>query len=137
MLEIDDAIGDLSPEDKLKKIIDLQKSFKIAYVGDGINDAPSLKQADVGIATSSSTEFARSVGDIILLSGDLDKINTIFTISENSFRRIKQNLFFAVIYNTLMIPMATLGKVEPKYAAVAMALSSISVVLNSIRKIKK
>ena len=137
LLEIDDAIGDLSPEDKLKKIIDLQKSFKIAYVGDGINDAPSLKQADVGIATSSSTEFARSAGDIILLSGDLDKINTIFTISENSFRRIKQNLFFAVIYNTLMIPMATLGKVEPKYAAVAMALSSISVVLNSIRKIKK
>ena len=137
LLEIDDAIGDLSPEDKLKKIIDLQKSFKIAYVGDGINDAPSLKQADVGIATSSSTEFARSAGDIILLSGDLNKINTIFTISENSFKRIKQNLFFAVIYNTLMIPMATLGKVEPKYAAVAMALSSISVVLNSIRKIKK
>ena len=137
LLEIDDAIGDLSPEDKLKKIIDLQKSFKIAYVGDGINDAPSLKQADVGIATSSSTEFARSAGDIILLSGDLDKINTIFTISENSFKRIKQNIFFALIYNILMIPMATLGKVEPKYAAVAMALSSISVVLNSIRKIKK
>ena len=137
LLEIDDAIGDLSPEDKLKKIIDLQKSFKIAYVGDGINDAPSLKQADVGIATSSSTEFARSAGDIILLSGDLNKINTIFTISENSFKRIKQNIFFALIYNTLMIPMATLGKVEPKYAALAMALSSISVVFNSIRKIKK
>ena len=137
LLEIDNAIGGLSPEGKLKKIIDLQKSFKIAYVGDGINDAPSLKQADVGIATSSSTEFARSAGDIILLSGDLDKINTIFTISKNSFKRIKQNLFFALIYNALMIPMATLGKVEPKYAAVAMALSSISVVLNSIRKIKK
>ena len=137
LLEIDDAIGDLSPEDKLKKIIDLQKSFKIAYVGDGINDAPSLKQADVGIATSSSTEFARSAGDIILLSGDLNKINTIFTISENSFKRIKQNIFFALIYNILMIPMATLGKVEPKYAALAMALSSISVVFNSIRKIKK
>ena len=137
LLEIDDAIGDLSPEDKLKKIIDLQKSFKIAYVGDGINDAPSLKQADVGIATSSSTEFARSAGDIILLSGDLNKINTIFTISENSFKRMKQNIFFALIYNISMIPMATLGKVEPKYAALAMALSSISVVLNSIRKIKK
>ena len=137
LLEIDDAIGDLSPEDKLKKIIDLQKSFKIAYVGDGINDAPSLKQADVGIATSSSTEFARSAGDIILLSGDLNKINTIFTISENSFKRMKQNIFFALIYNISMIPMATLGKVEPKYAALAMALSSISVVINSIRKIKK
>jgi Cu+-exporting ATPase len=136
LLEIDDAIGDLSPEGKLKKIIDLQKSFKIAYVGDGVNDAPSLKQADVGIATSSSTEFARSAGDIILLSGDLNKINTIFTISKNSFKRIKQNLFFALIYNISMIPMATLGKIEPKYAAIAMALSSISVVLNSIREIK-
>jgi len=136
LLKIDDAIGDLSPKDKVKKIIDLQKNFKIAYVGDGVNDAPSLKQADVGIATSSSTEFARSAGDIVLLSGDLNKINTIFTISKNSFKRIKQNLFFAFIYNISMIPMATLGKIEPKYAAIAMALSSISVVLNSIREIK-
>ena len=136
LLEIDDAIGNLSPEDKLKKITDLQKSFNIAYVGDGINDAPSLKQADVGIATSSSTQFARSAGDIILLRGDLNKINTIFAISENSFKRIKQNLFLALIYNISMIPTAVLGSIEPRYAALAMALSSISVVLNSTRKIK-
>lgn len=136
LLDIDDAIGDLSPEDKLNKITDLQKSFNIAYVGDGINDAPSLKQADVGIATSSSTQFARSAGDIILLKGDLNKINTIFTISENSFKRIKQNLFLALIYNISMIPIAVVGKIEPRYAALAMALSSISVVLNSIRIIK-
>ena len=136
LLEIDDAIGNLSPEDKLKKITDLQKSFNIAYVGDGINDAPSLKQADVGIATSSSTQFARSAGDIILLRGDLNKINTIFTISENSFKRIKQNLFLALIYNISMIPIAVVGSIEPRYAALAMALSSISVVLNSTRKIK-
>ena len=136
LLEIDDAIGNLSPEDKLKKITDLQKSFNIAYVGDGINDAPSLKQADVGIATSSSTQFARTAGDIILLRGDLDKINTIFTISENSFKRIKQNFFLALIYNISMIPTAVVGSIEPRYAALAMALSSISVVLNSTRKIK-
>ena len=136
LLDIDDAIGNLSPEDKLKKITDLQKSFSIAYVGDGINDAPSLKQADVGIATSSSTQFARSAGDIILLKGSLDKINTIFTISENSFKRIKQNLFLALIYNISMIPIAVSGSIQPRYAALAMALSSISVVLNSTRIIK-
>ena len=136
LLDIDDAIGNLSPEDKLKKITDLQKSFNIAYVGDGINDAPSLKQADVGIATSSSTQFARSAGDIILLKGSLDKINTIFTISENSFKRIKQNLFLALIYNISMIPIAVSGSIQPRYAALAMALSSISVVLNSTRVIK-
>ena len=136
LLDIDDAIGDLSPEGKLKKITDLQKSFNIAYIGDGINDAPSLKQADVGIATSSSTQFARSAGDIILIKGDLNKINTIFTISENSFKRIKQNLFLALIYNISMIPIAVTGNIKPMYAALAMALSSISVVLNSTRVIK-
>lgn len=136
LLDIEDAIGDLSPEEKQRKIIDLQKNFKIAYVGDGINDAPSLKQADVGIATSSSTEFTRSAGDIVLLKGDLNKLKTIFTISEQSFKRIQQNLFFALIYNVSMIPLATLGRIEPRYAAIAMALSSISVVINSTRKIK-
>jgi len=90
----------------------------------------------VGIATSSSTQFARSAGDIILLKGSLDKINTIFTISENSFKRIKQNLFLALIYNISMIPIAVSGSIQPRYAALAMALSSISVVLNSTRIIK-
>ena len=136
LLDIEDAIGGLSPEEKQRKIIDLQENFKIAYVGDGINDAPSLKQADVGIATSSSTEFTRSAGDIVLLKGDLNKLKTIFTISEHSFKRIQQNLFFALIYNVSMIPLATLGRIEPRYAAIAMALSSISVVVNSTRKIK-
>ena len=136
LLDIEDAIGNLSPEEKQRKIIDLQKNFNIAYVGDGINDAPSLKQADVGIATSSSTEFTRSAGDIVLLKGDLNKLKTIFTISEHSFKRIQQNLFFALIYNVSMIPLATLGRIEPRYAAIAMALSSISVVVNSTRKIK-
>ena len=136
LLDIEDAIGNLSPKEKQRKIIDLQKNFKIAYVGDGINDAPSLKQADVGIATSSSTEFTRSAGDIVLLKGDLNKLKTIFTISEQSFKRIQQNLFFALIYNVSMIPLATLGRIEPRYAAIAMALSSISVVVNSTRKIK-
>ena len=136
LLDIEDAIGNLSPEEKQRKIIDLQKNFNIAYVGDGINDAPSLKQADVGIATSSSTEFTRSAGDIVLLKGDLNKLKTIFKISEHSFKRIQQNLFFALIYNVSMIPLATLGRIEPRYAAIAMALSSISVVVNSTRKIK-
>mgnify|MGYP001200289792 CR=1 FL=1 len=136
LLEIEDAIGNLTPSDKKKKIESLQKNFNIAYVGDGINDAPSLKQANIGIAAGTSTEIARSAGDIILLKGGVEKINTIFSIAKDSFSRIKQNLFFAFIYNAAMIPVAIAGKISPRYAAIAMALSSISVVLNSSRRIK-
>ena len=81
-------------------------------------------------------EIARSAGDIILLKGGVEKINTIFSIAKDSFSRIKQNLFFAFIYNAAMIPVAIDGKISPRYAAIAMALSSISVVLNSSRRIK-
>ena len=108
---------------------------KIVYVGDGINDSPSIKQADIGITTSSSSQIAQVAGDILIHKGGLDTISDIFKLSKKSKSRIYQNLFLAFIYNTSMIPLAVSGAITPNLAALAMALSSISVVLNSSRKL--
>jgi len=108
---------------------------KIIYVGDGVNDSPSIKQADIGITTSSSSQIAQVAGDILIHKGGLDTISEIFKLSKKSKSRIYQNLFLAFVYNTSMIPLAVSGVITPNLAALAMALSSISVVLNSSRKL--
>ena len=124
-----------TPEAKLDFIKNKQLEEKIIYVGDGVNDSPSIKQADIGITTSSSSQIAQVAGDILIHKGGLDTISEIFKLSKKSKSRIYQNLFLAFVYNTSMIPLAVYGAITPNLAALAMALSSISVVLNSSRKL--
>ena len=124
-----------SPEEKLEFIKNKQKNEKVIYVGDGVNDSPSIKQADVGVTTSSSSQIAQVAGDILIHKGGLETISEIFKLSKKSKSRIYQNLFLAFVYNTSMIPLAVSGAITPNLAALAMALSSISVVLNSSRKL--
>ena len=124
-----------TPEAKLDFIKNKQLEEKIIYVGDGVNDSPSIKQADIGITTSSSSQMAQVAGDILIHKGGLDTISEIFKLSKKSKSRIYQNLFLAFVYNTSMIPLAVSGAITPNLAALAMALSSISVVLNSSRKL--
>ena len=104
-------------------------------MGDGINDSPALKQADVGIASTHSTQIAQSAGDIIIHKGGIGKIIEIISVAIKSQNRIKQNLFLAFVYNTAMIPIAISGNISPNMAALAMAASSVSVVFNSARKL--
>ena len=124
-----------NPEEKLEFIKNKQESNQVIFIGDGINDSPSIKQADVGVTTSSSSQIAQVAGDILIHKGGLETLNKIFKLSKKSKLRIYQNLFLAFIYNTLMIPIAVIGIITPSLAALAMALSSISVVVNSSRKL--
>jgi len=132
---IKEYYSDKSPEEKLNFIKDIQKDGRVIFVGDGVNDSPSIKQADVGVTTSSSSQIAQVSGDLLIHKGGLETLSEIFNLSKKSKYRIYQNLFLAFIYNTLMIPIAVVGLITPNLAALAMALSSISVVINSSRKL--
>jgi len=132
---IDEYHSGKNPEEKLEFIKNKQESKQVIFIGDGINDSPSIKQADVGVTTSSSSQIAQVSGDILIHNGGLETLNKIFKLSKKSKLRIYQNLFLAFIYNTLMIPIAVIGIITPNLAALAMALSSISVVINSSRKL--
>ena len=132
---IEEFYSDKSPQEKLDFVKDIQKDSKVIFVGDGINDSPSIKQADVGVTTSSSSQIAQVSGDILIHKGGLETLSDIFNLSKKSKYRIYQNLFLAFVYNTLMIPIAVIGLITPNLAALAMALSSISVVINSSRKL--
>lgn len=131
---IDTVHAEVSPEEKVKHIKALQKAGKIvAMVGDGINDSPALAQADIGIAMGTGTDIAMESGDIVLVKGDLMKAVEAMELSEATLRNVKQNLFWAFLYNTVGIPIAALGLLNPAVSAAAMAFSSISVVLNALR----
>ena len=135
-IEISNYYSDKTPEEKLDIIKTLQQEVgPVIYVGDGINDSPSIKQSDVGVSTSTSSQIAQVTGDILINRGGIEKITDVIQLSKNSKNRIYQNLFLAFIYNSLMIPIAVAGLITPQLAALAMALSSISVVLNSNRKL--
>ena len=135
-VNIDEFYFEKSPSEKLEFIKAKQESSPVIFIGDGINDSPSLKQADIGISTTTSSQIAQVSGDILIHNGGLNTLSTVFKISSSSNKKIQQNLFLAFIYNILMIPVAVLGLISPSLAALAMALSSVSVVLNSSRKLQ-
>ena len=128
---INEVIANVLPEDKAKKIEELQKYGMVAFIGDGINDAPALKQSNVGIAMGTGTDIAIESGDIVLVKGSLIGVVQAINLSKETFRKIKQNLFWAFAYNTIAIPLAVAGFLPPVVAEIAMALSSITVVTNA------
>jgi Cu+-exporting ATPase len=128
---IKEVIANVLPEDKAKKVEELQKFGMVAFVGDGINDAPALKQANVGIAIGTGSDIAIEAGDLVLVRGSLVGVVKAINLSKATFSKIKQNLFWAFAYNVIAIPAAIAGVLHPIIAEIAMAASSITVVTNA------
>ena len=138
-LGIDRVYANVMPKDKKDKLEELRKQHKVMMIGDGINDAPALANSDIGVSISGGTDIALDSSDIILMKDDLEKIVTLFEFSNKTIKIIKENLFWAFLYNSLMIPIA-IGllkpinlSISPMLASIAMTISSLTVIFNSLR----
>jgi len=144
LLGISSVISEVLPQDKEKEISRLQsEGKKVAMVGDGINDAPALMRADLGIAIGAGTDIAIESADVVLMRNDLMDVVSTLQLSKSVISNIKQNLFWAFFYNVIGIPLAAgvfyiiLGwKLNPMFAAAAMSFSSVTVVLNALRLLR-
>jgi Cu+-exporting ATPase len=135
---IETVIANAKPEQKLAIIQQFQaEGKKVGMIGDGINDAPALAAADVGFAIGTGTDIAIESADMTLVKGDITKVTAAIQLSTDTIKIIKQNLFWAFAYNVIAIPVASMGKLNPMIASAAMALSSVSVIVNSLRLSKK
>lgn len=145
IVDIEEVYSEVIPTQKYDVIKSIQQKGKVMFVGDGINDAPSIKQADIGVTLNSGADISKDAGDIILINNELLSITKSINLSTQTMKIIKQNLFWAFIYNAIGIPIAAgiLYPVNglmltPMYAGIAMSFSSVTVVLNSLRlKLKK
>jgi Cu+-exporting ATPase len=131
---IDEVHSEVTPNQKLEIISELQgQGYFVAMVGDGINDSPAIAKSDVGIAMGTGTDVAIETGDLVLVKGDLEKAVEAIELSRSTLGNIKQNLFWAFIYNVVGIPLAAFGLLSPAFSALAMSFSSVSVVTNALR----
>lgn len=133
-IDKDKIIAGVLPNEKANQVTRMQRDGKkVAFVGDGINDAPALAAADIGIAIGTGSEIAIETGGIVLVKGDPQKVVTALKLSIKTYRIIKQNLFWAFFYNLIGVPLAAFGIMPPVFASLAMSFSSVSVVTNSLR----
>ncbi len=133
-LDAEHVYAEVRPEEKSRIVAELQqRGERVAFVGDGINDAPALEQADLGIAVSKASDVAREAADIILLNSDIQAIPEALQLAQATLRTIKQNLFWAFFYNAATIPLAALGYLSPVLCALAMGLSDLVVIGNALR----
>jgi Cu+-exporting ATPase len=130
----ENVFAEVPPEQKAEFVKKLQQQGeRVAFVGDGINDAPALEQADLGIAVSRASDIARAAADIILLKSDIEAVPEALGLARATLRTIKQNLFWAFFYNSLGVPLAALGFVSPVFCALAMGVSDLVVIGNALR----